>query len=189
MTTTPLFDQCFDLLMGHEGGYVNDARDPGGETNWGISKRSYPNVDIRNLTQDGAKAIYHRDFWTAMNCDALPAPLALVVFDTAVNSGRTRANAFLQDNPADWRAYLADRLTFFTDLKTWGDFGKGWARRVANLTKQAAVLEAAQPAAIVEVRLSQKGSPWSEVTPGQRVDVPTVTINFTDPKKVWIRTK
>ncbi len=57
------FDDAFTRLLGNEGGYVNDPRDPGGETNWGISKRSYPTVDIKNLTRTQAEDIYMHDFW------------------------------------------------------------------------------------------------------------------------------
>ena len=137
------FDTCFTLLIGHEGGYVSNPKDPGGETNWGISKRSYPDVNMKTLTRDGARAIYHRDFWQPMDCDNLPPALALVVFDTAVNSGKGRARELLTTNPADWRTYLADRLLFMASLDTWPTFGKGWARRIANLSKQAAGLEVA----------------------------------------------
>ena len=78
------------------GEYVYDARDPGGETNFGISKRSYPRVNIRDLTRDDAVAIYRRDFWDASNCDALPAKLAVALFDCAVNQGPGIAPVFLQ---------------------------------------------------------------------------------------------
>lgn len=57
------FDPAIAYVLANEGGYVNDPNDPGGETNFGISKRAYPDVDIKNLTVDGAKAIYRRDFW------------------------------------------------------------------------------------------------------------------------------
>ena len=57
------FNLAIPRTLENEGGYVNDPDDPGGETNFGISKRSYPNVDIRNLTVEGASAIYLRDFW------------------------------------------------------------------------------------------------------------------------------
>ena len=63
MATQMTFEEAFSRLMGHEGGYSNDPLDPGGETNWGISKRSYPNVDITNLTRAEAKVIYREDFW------------------------------------------------------------------------------------------------------------------------------
>ena len=55
------FDHCIELVLGHEGGYVDDPNDAGGETNWGISKRAYKDVDIKNLTKEEAKAIYKKD--------------------------------------------------------------------------------------------------------------------------------
>jgi lysozyme family protein len=103
--TTPLFDAIFTLLIGEEGGYTFDPNDPGGETNWGISKASYPNVDIKNLTKAGAEAIYIRDYWTlqaadgtspAVTGDDLPPVLALMVFDAAVNNGVERAREWFQ---------------------------------------------------------------------------------------------
>ena len=51
------FDEAFDTLIGHEGGYSNDPRDPGGETRYGISKRAYPDVNIATLTLEQAKFI------------------------------------------------------------------------------------------------------------------------------------
>ncbi|MFX6884101.1 glycosyl hydrolase 108 family protein, partial [Acinetobacter baumannii] len=63
------FDQAFDRLIGNEGGYVNNPADPGGETQWGISKRAYPNVNIRDLTREQAKAIYRRDVWQRASLD------------------------------------------------------------------------------------------------------------------------
>ena len=54
------FDNAFDLLMEIEGGFVDHKNDPGKATKYGISSRSHPDVDIVNLTEDGAKAIYKR---------------------------------------------------------------------------------------------------------------------------------
>ena len=59
------FDRAFRFLIGEEGGYVNDPADPGGETKFGISKRAYPQLDIKSLTLDQAKAIYRRDYWAS----------------------------------------------------------------------------------------------------------------------------
>lgn len=70
------FDEAFERTLGHEDGYVDDPRDPGGETKWGISKRSYPHLDIKNLTQDQAKGIYRTDFWNRINADRLPDGVA-----------------------------------------------------------------------------------------------------------------
>ena len=49
------FDQVIDRVLAHEGGYVNDPDDPGGETKYGISKKAYPKIDIKNLTKEEAK--------------------------------------------------------------------------------------------------------------------------------------
>ncbi|MBI1684468.1 glycoside hydrolase family 108 protein [Caulobacter hibisci] len=147
------FDAAFEILIGHEGGYVNDPRDPGGETKFGISKRSYPNEDIKALSLARAKAIYYDDFWRAAGCDKV-AGLAFDLFDTAVNSGVRRAVEILQEavgartdavlgpktlaaalafSPdAARRRFNAIRLRFMTDLPIWSSFGKGWARRVAD---------------------------------------------------------
>ena len=56
------FSEIIPIVLRHEGGYVNDPLDKGGETNYGISKRSYPHLDIHSLTLADAKTIYKRDF-------------------------------------------------------------------------------------------------------------------------------
>jgi lysozyme family protein len=102
------FDRAFALVVNVEAGLSTDPNDPGnytgghvgvGElkgTKYGISAASYPNVDIANLTEDGAKAIYLSDFWNAVQGDGLPWPLALLVFDSAVNQGVGTAKVMLQ---------------------------------------------------------------------------------------------
>lgn len=81
----------------HEGGYVNDPRDPGGETNFGISKRSYPGEDIKNMTKARAIEIYRRDFWEKPRINMLKDDaLAGKVFDLGVNMGASRAIKCLQ---------------------------------------------------------------------------------------------
>ena len=90
------FREALDFTLRWEGGYVHDARDPGGETKFGISKRAHPDLDIANLTRDQAGAVYRRDYWDRLRCFDLPRPVALAVFDFAVNSGRARAGRILQ---------------------------------------------------------------------------------------------
>lgn len=94
-----LFEQAVAFVLADriEGGYVNDPRDPGGETRFGISKRSYPKVNIKTLTRDGAIEIYKRDFWDATNCAALPPKVAVVMFDCAINQGQGVAARLLQN--------------------------------------------------------------------------------------------
>jgi len=80
------FDLAIPTILTNEGGYVNNVSDPGGETNFGISKRSYPDLDIRNLTREDATEIYRRDFW---KFDGISSqPVATKVLDTCVNLGQ-----------------------------------------------------------------------------------------------------
>lgn len=149
-----VFDTAFSRVIGNEGGYVNSPNDPGGETKWGISKRSYPNLDIANLTQDDAKAIYLRDYWGAGHFDALPPTVAFQAFDIAVNSGVDASVRMLQRaagvtddgvvGPITLAAFqktepvalamrlMAERLDFWRKLPTWSNFGSGWAGRAAT---------------------------------------------------------
>jgi len=91
------FDIAIKKLLEDEGGYVNDPVDPGGETKFGISKRTYPDVDIKNLTVDGAKAIYKRDFWDKGGYDNIDdTAVADKVFNLAVNMGARRAHKLIQ---------------------------------------------------------------------------------------------
>lgn len=152
------FDQAFDRVIGHEKGYVNDPRDPGGETNWGISKRSYPGVDIKVLTKEGAKAIYLRDFWNPIG-NADPA-IKFQVFDFAVNSGIQTAVRKLQAaigvaDDGHWgpvsaaklasldkndvlMRFMAQRLRFWVKCSAWPTMGAGWVNRGALQLEYAA---------------------------------------------------
>lgn len=91
------FDAAFENLMKEEGGYVFDKSDPGGETKYGISKHSYPHLDIKNLTKEDAKIIYRRDYWNKIQGDLLPSEkLASEMLEEAVNMGVHVASSFLQ---------------------------------------------------------------------------------------------
>ena len=78
------FDEIIEGVLKHEGGYVNDPTDLGGETNFGITKRFYPDVDIKNLTEEGAKEIYKKDYWDKNKVDDLPDDLKHIYFDMCV---------------------------------------------------------------------------------------------------------
>ena len=90
------FDDIIDVLLEHEGGYVNDPNDLGGETKYGITKRFYPNVDIKNLTKEEAEKIYYDDYWVKNRVPQLPENLRHIYFDMCVNQGRGRAVKILQ---------------------------------------------------------------------------------------------
>jgi lysozyme family protein len=148
------YDEAFKIVIGHEGGYVNDLKDPGGETKYGISKRAYPTEDIKSLTLDRAKAIYKRDYWDKIRADELPKQVRFSMFDAAVNSGVVQSIKWLQravgtkddgiigpQTLAQLRArepnrvaaiFNGQRLKFMASLPTFDRFGKGWARRIAE---------------------------------------------------------
>ena len=93
MTT---FEQIIDKVLEHEGGYVNDPYDKGGETKFGIAKRWYPDLDIKNLTKSDAINIYYNNYWKPSKADNLPNDLKATYFDMCVNMGQHRAVKILQ---------------------------------------------------------------------------------------------
>ena len=95
-TYSAAFESAVAFVLKAEGGYVNDPADAGGETNYGISKRAYPDLDIKALTEQQAKDIYFDDYWLRCRCDDMPGYIAAAVFDTAVNMGQRTAIKFLQ---------------------------------------------------------------------------------------------
>lgn len=141
-------------LLGNEGGFVDNPKDPGGATNYGITQRVAKahgyNGDMRNLPLSTAINIYKSDYWAPIKADQLPEALRFHVFDAAVNSGPGQAVKWLQRaagvsedgvvGPNTIAAaahvtvakYSGIRLRFMTDLSTWSTFGKGWARRIAD---------------------------------------------------------
>lgn len=154
------FDEAFDRVIGHEGGLVNNPADPGGLTNWGISQRSYPGVDIKGLTKEDAKAIYRRDYWDRAKASQYDGAIGFQLFDAAVNSGVSAAIKMLQravgvpDDgvigpqslnainaqrvPAILLRFNAERLQYMTNAGGWPSFSKGWARRIAANLQHAA---------------------------------------------------
>lgn len=102
------FETVFGRLIGHEGGWSDDPRDPGNwtggrpnvgqlkGTKFGIAANTYPDIDIKGLTLDAAKSIYRRDWWDKIHADELPGAIAFQVWDFAVNAGMSRAVISLQ---------------------------------------------------------------------------------------------
>ena len=146
------FDAAFDKLLKHEGGFSDHAADPGGKTRYGITEAVAREVgyrgEMRDLPLDLAKQIYKDKYWV----EALPPDVRYAVFDAAVNSGPAQAAKWLQRacgvvddgviGPQTIQAaraegvkskMLAQRLRFMAGLSTWPNFGRGWARRIADL--------------------------------------------------------
>ena len=169
---------CLTFVLREEGGYVNDPRDPGGETKFGISKRAHPDLDIAALTEAHARALYTAGEWRALACGALPEGLDLVAVDAGVNSGITRSACWLQAAlrvTSDGRigpvtlaaaqaqpslpviaAACAVRMSFLGGLRTFATFGRGWSARVARVEARATAMavsaEGADPRPVLEAK-------------------------------------
>ena len=158
------FDKAIERVLAHEGGYVNDPMDRGGETNWGVTRNTATSAGytgkMRDMTRDQAKVIYRARYWAAIKGDDLPFAVAYQLLDAAVNHGTNQAVKFLQ-RAAGAQAdgligaatiaavkakpvgqvvnnFLAHRTEFFCSLPTFDTFGRGWIRRVAANMRHAA---------------------------------------------------
>lgn len=138
------FYKSLDFVLKWEGNYTNDPLDKGGETKFGISKRAFPDLDIKNLTVEQAQDIYYRLYWLKANCNILEYPLCMVVMDTAVNMGVNRAMILLNqsngnsplEQALDYLRLRRDRYnTIVTNNPTQAKFLKGWLNRVNSLQK------------------------------------------------------
>jgi lysozyme family protein len=186
------FEEALARLLRHEGGYGNHPSDPGGPTKFGITLADYRRylkadataADVRAMRREQARTIYRERYWDALRCGELPAGLDYALFDYGVNSGTGRAVRALQrllGLAADCRmsdalldavrgqdaealiARLCDqRLGFLKRLSTWPVFGKGWARRVADV--RAAALAMAQAG-----RAPARRAPASDDRPAEPV--------------------
>lgn len=166
------FQTALEHVLRSEGGFVNHPSDPGGMTNLGCTKKVWEEwvgheVDekaMRALTPADVAPLYKAKYWDKVKGDELPDGVDYIVFDTAINSGPGRAVKFLQGcvgadmdgalgpktlalvAAADPKKLVEDyaqrRLSFLHDLPTWGTFGKGWGRRVAEVQNTASTMTA-----------------------------------------------
>lgn len=124
------FDRAVAIVLEREGVLSDDKNDPGGITKYGISKRAYPALDIASLTKDQAIAIYRKDYWDAAHCNTLPFPMALAVFDAAVNQGVGAALGMRGRAGDDLVELMAQRGLRYARNDKWPLYGHGWLRRL-----------------------------------------------------------
>lgn len=133
------FDRCLDFVLGAEGGLANVRGDRGGITKFGISTRSYPDLDVRSLSLSEAKEIYRRDYWLVPGFDKLTWPTSIIIFDLAVNSGVPVAKRALKkygENPASLLIYRRERYRKIIQKNpSQKKFEKGWSKRLDDLKK------------------------------------------------------
>ncbi|ENX33921.1 hypothetical protein F889_02585 [Acinetobacter colistiniresistens] len=158
------FQDALKRVLKHEGGYVNHPSDPGGETNYGITKATAQYYgykgSMKDIPMDMVERIYKNQFWDALSCDSFPFSFAFQYFDAGVNHGLVNARKILQralgvkddgivglitlnevrKQPqfALISLFNAERIQFYTRIKTFNTFGKGWMSRVSGNLKYAA---------------------------------------------------
>lgn len=124
------------LTLNFEGGFVRDPDDAGGATNFGISQRAHPDLDIAHLTREQAVSIYKADYWDQGACEGLPWPMSAIHFDTCVLFGVRRA-AIFKDLAANAHDYLLRRIQAHMERvrqdRTQEKFLKGWINRCMKL--------------------------------------------------------
>ena len=161
------FEKSLEMLLHHEGGYVWDKRDPGGETMKGVTRAVYEqwvgrqvmDGEMKTLTDADVAPIYKKNYWDKLRGDDLPGGLDFAAFDWGVNSGTGRPAKVMQkyigatqdgaigpksltliaeNDPGNIIQYLYEqRQKFYERLKTFETFGKGWTRRNQETLKAA----------------------------------------------------
>jgi hypothetical protein len=161
------WDNCFAMVLKHEGGFVNHPKDPGGMTNLGVTKKNWEaylgrevtEVEMRALTPNDVKPFYKKNYWDKIKADDLPSGVDYAAYDLAVNSGTGRAAKYLQQiagvtadgviGPKSLEAVqkcdaedTVDeicnmRMDFLKGLGTFETFGKGWTIRVNDVRAKA----------------------------------------------------
>ena len=152
------FQKSLKRVLKHEGGYVNHPSDPGGETNFGITKstaRSYGyHGSMRTIPMTVVEKIYKSQYWDAMSCENFDFALAYQLFDAAVNHGLLNARKILQrtikvkddgiigavslaairqlDTADLVQMFNAERISFYTRISTFPTFGSGWMNRMVD---------------------------------------------------------
>lgn len=159
--TELIFGKAFDLLMINEGGYVNNKHDKGGKTNYGVTQTTFnawnklkgrPMREVRDITLEEAKELYHELYWLKFKCDRFPDALSVALFDFCVQSQPPRPTKFLQQClgvvadgitgnqtiGAAWskplkpviKEYFDKRLAYYMTLDSWKHFADGWSNRI-----------------------------------------------------------
>ena len=161
------FDKCLEMLLSHEGGFVNHPDDPGGITNLGVTKKVYDEwigresteQEMRDLTPEDVGPIYKKNYWDRIKGDSLPSGLDWACFDWCVNSGSGRPakavqravgatqdgaigpqtlGLIMEKDPEEIINYVYGvRQDFYKSLKTFETFGRGWTRRNKETLHQA----------------------------------------------------
>lgn len=139
------FLKCHEVTAKWEGGWSDHPADPGGKTMYGITLAKYrehfpkaTGADLRKISKNTALMLYQSDYWNKVSGEKLAAGVDLATYDAAVNSGVSRGLKWLKasiggPDEQTVKNICRARLGLVQALKTWKTFGKGWARRIADI--------------------------------------------------------
>jgi lysozyme family protein len=157
-----MFNKCIEPILNWEGDYVNDPKDPGKETKYGISKKYHPDLDIKNLTLEKAKQIYFDEYWKPIKGQELPPGINILVLDCAINQGvkiaiiclqqsvptivdgiigpKTISATKVQNPDTTTMNIMAYRALRYSKTRNYKRYGKGWLRRLADIHRHAVLM-------------------------------------------------
>lgn len=126
------------------------THDTGGLTKFGISQKAHPDVDIANLTQEKAAAIFKSDYWDKINGDTLPANVQHTAMDAAVNQGVENANKWLKESGGDPEKFNQLRADDYNrlakaDPAKYGKYLNGWLKRLENVANEPVLAQGSAP--------------------------------------------
>lgn len=152
MNNEQVFEWAMRFILEHEGDYVDDDQDPGGETNFGISQRYHPDVDVESLDRIGAIRIYRERYWDKYRCGEMHPAMGLSLMDAVVNQPadwavrqlqqvvgtavdgivgpKTVGAANLHARAFELGMFHVRRIDRYVTRDNYSRYGSGWVRRV-----------------------------------------------------------
>ena len=137
------FSKAVKFTLLREGFISDDPQDTGKLTIFGVSSKWWPEEvkQLKKLIDEGkiaeakerATNFFYREYWIKADCHTMDLTFAMVVFDTAVNSGVSKAKEILKECRDDWKLYLLLRIVFNTHCKSEKAHLRGWTHRIAKL--------------------------------------------------------
>lgn len=154
MNSEQIFEWAVKFVLEHEGDWVDDDQDPGGETNFGVSAVHNPDLDVAGMDRIDAIRVYRERYWERYKCDELHPTWALALFDATVNQPATWAVRQLQAvvgvkqdgimgpvtvgaanrTRSDYhlQLFMARRIDRYVTREHYPRFGTGWLRRALD---------------------------------------------------------
>jgi hypothetical protein len=134
------FAAVMPRIFAVEGGYSASDGNTGKPVNFGINQGANPDVDVKNLTKEGAAKIYKERYWDKIKGDTLPPALQGTAMDAAVNQGPANAQKWIEASGGDPVKFNELRRAHYEMLlqdPANRKFSKTWMNRLAAYEREA----------------------------------------------------